>query len=81
MNLHPTDRFEASRNGALRDLSAEQLLHLGVQRVVYLRAAVVDGERVFVMYGADGVPLVAVDTVATALEVAADRNLDFVPVH
>ena len=84
MNLHPTrpgDRINASRRTGLRDISAEQLLHLGVQRVVYLRSAIVHGERVFVIYGADGVPVIAVDTVAAALETAAERGLDFIAVH
>jgi hypothetical protein len=78
MNLHPTrpdDRIEAPR------ISPEQLLHLGMQRLVYLRSAVVDGARVFVIHGADGRPVVAVDTVMAALEAAAERGLDFVPVH
>jgi len=66
---------------ALRSMSAEQLLYHGLQRLVYLRAALVEGERLFVIYGADGVPLAAADTVATAIEAAAECNLAFVAVH
>jgi hypothetical protein len=35
----------------------------------------------FVLYGADGMPLVTADDVETAVEMAAERGLNFVPVH
>jgi hypothetical protein len=63
------------------EMSAEQLLHLGTHQLVYLRSGMVDGELVFVLYGADGTPIVMVDAVETAMEIAAGHGLDFVTVH
>ena len=40
-----------------------------------------DGERLLVLYGADGVPLVIVDDVNTAAEVAAEHGLRFIAIH
>lgn len=69
------------RNVALRRMSAEQLLHLGRRQMVYLKAGLRDGELLFVLYGADGVPLATADAVETAVEMACDRGLAFVSVH
>jgi hypothetical protein len=57
------------------------LLDLGTCQVVYLRAGTCDGERLFVLYGADGVPLVTVDDIETVVEIAAEHGLAFVSVH
>jgi len=62
-------------------MTAEQLLGLGTHQVVYLRAGTCDGERLFVLYGADGMPLVTVDDIETAVEIAAARGLEFIAVH
>ena len=40
-----------------------------------------DGELAFMLYGADGVPLVTVDTVDAAVEMVAEHGLGFVAVH
>ena len=69
------------RSAALRQIPAEQLLGLGMHQVVYLRAGMPDGGRLFVLYGADGVPLVTVDDVETAVEIAAAHGLEFIAVH
>ena len=69
------------RTTALRQMTAEQLLHLGERYVVYLKSGVCDGEILFVLYGANGAPLVAVDDVETALDMVAERGLNFVAVH
>jgi hypothetical protein len=66
---------------ALRHITPEQLLRLGTRQVVYLRSGVRDGEQAFAVYGADGIPLVVVDDVDTAVETAAERGLSFVAVH
>jgi hypothetical protein len=71
----------ADRRAALRQMTADQLLDLGTRQVVYLRTGTCDGERLFVLYGADGVPLAMVDDVETAVEVAAEHDLEFVAVH
>jgi hypothetical protein len=40
-----------------------------------------DGELAFILYGADGIPLVMVDTVESAVEMVAERGLAFVAIH
>ncbi len=69
------------RTAAPREMSVEQLLHLGTRQVVYLKSGMLDGERIFVLYGADGSHIVAVDAVETAVEMTAEHGLDFVTVH
>jgi hypothetical protein len=66
---------------ALRHITAEQLRHLGTRQVVYLRSGIRDGEHAFAVYGADGIPLVVVDDVDTAVAMAAERGFGFVAVH
>lgn len=88
MNMHPKgepgavvidagDRTVA----ALRQMTAEQLLHLGTRQVVYLKARMDNGELAFMLYGADGTPLVMVDSVEAAVEMVAENGLGFVAVH
>ena len=66
---------------ALRQMTAEQLLHLGEHQVVYLRAGTCDGEKHFVLFGADGTPLARTDAVETAVELAAKNGLAFISIH
>ncbi len=66
---------------ALRQMTTEQLLHLGERQVVYLRAGTYDGEMRFVLFGADGTPLAWTDAAETAVEMAAERGLAFISVH
>jgi hypothetical protein len=66
---------------ALRQMTTEQLLHLGEHQVVYLRAGTGDGEMRFVLFGADGTPLAQTDAVETAVEMAAERGLAFITIH
>ena len=87
MNMHPIgESGEAvgiirDQASALRQMTAEQLLQLGARQVVYLKAGMHDGERLFVLYGADGSPLAIADAVETAAEMAARQGLAFVSVH
>jgi hypothetical protein len=69
------------RTAALRHTTAEELLHLGTHQVAYLKVGMRDGEMRFVLYGADGAPLVMAEDVETAVEMAAERGLGFVSVH
>jgi len=55
---------------------ADQLLDVGTRGMAYLRAGTRDGERLVVLYGADGMPLVMVPDVETAVEIA-----EFIAVH
>jgi hypothetical protein len=88
VNLHPISEPGEMRIGAedpmingLRQMTTEQLLHLGERQVVYLRAGTCDGEMRFVLFGADGTPLVQTDAVATAVEMAAEQGLKFISIH
>jgi hypothetical protein len=78
MEMHP---ITEPRETALRQMTTEQLLHLGERYVVYLKSGVCDGEMLFVLYGANGAPLMAADDVETALDMAAECGLNFVAVH
>jgi hypothetical protein len=69
------------RTTVLRQITAEQLLHLGTRQVVYLKTGTNDGELAFMLYSADGTPLVMVDTVEAAVEMVAEHGLGFVSVH
>jgi hypothetical protein len=88
MNMHPkgepaTIALDAGDRtiAALRQMTAEQLLHLGARQVVYLKTGMNDGELAFMLYGADGTPLVMVDTVEAAMEMVAEHGVGFVAVH
>jgi hypothetical protein len=70
-----------SRTTTLRQMTPEQLLHLGTRQVVYLRSGVCDGELAFMLHGADGAPLVMAGDVETAIEIAVKHGLAFVTVH
>ena len=70
-----------SRATTLRQMTPEQLLHLGTRQVVYLRSGVCDGELAFMLHGADGAPLVMAGDVETAVEIAVKHGLAFVTVH
>src|SRR3954463_1434472 len=69
------------QRSALRQMTCERLLHLGMSQVVYLKSGICDGETLFMLYGADGIPIVATDNVDVAIEAAADRGLHFVNLH
>ena len=88
MNMHPMgdpgETLTDSRDrmvAALRQITAEQLRHLGTHQVVYLKAGTCDGEQAFAVFGADGTPLVVVDAIETAVAMVAKHGLGFVTVH
>jgi hypothetical protein len=87
MDMHAIDEPRETgsdadrRSAALRQITAEQLLHLGSRQVVYLKSHMCDGEMHFVLYRADGMPLASADDIETAVMLAADRGLEFVAVH
>ena len=85
MNLHPIGdggRAENRRIAALRQMTAEQLLHLGARQVVYLRAdGMCDGGSPLVLYGADGSAIARPDDVETAVEMVAEWGLHFASIH
>jgi hypothetical protein len=69
------------RRSALRQMTPEQLLHLGAAYVAYLKAGICEGKALFVVYRADGIPVVVADDLDTAVESAAEQGLNFVAVH
>jgi hypothetical protein len=79
----PRDKVRViqEQRSALRQMTCEQLLHLGISQVVYLKSGMCDGEMLFMLYSADGTPIVATDNVDAAIEAAADRGLNFVNLH
>lgn len=88
MNMYPIDEPDQTMIDAgdqttavLRQITAEQLLHLGTRQMVDPKSGMRDGEPAFVVYGADGIPLVVVDDVATAVEMVTEHGLGFVTVH
>jgi hypothetical protein len=88
MEMHPlNDATDANTyvipdsRSALRRMTCEQLLHLGMNQVVYLKSGMCEGEMLFVLYGADGTPVVAAHDVDAAVETAIEHGLSFVAVH
>jgi hypothetical protein len=72
---------ENRRIAALRQMTAEQLLHLGIRQVVYLKGCLCDGEGLFILYGADGSPIAIPDDVESAMEMVAAWGLDLASIH
>jgi hypothetical protein len=72
---------ESRRIAALRQMTAEQLLHLGIRQVVYLKDDLCDGEGLFILYGADGSPIAIPDDVESAVEMVAAWGLDLASIH
>jgi hypothetical protein len=66
---------------ALRQMTAEQLLNLGKPEFVYLKARLSEGDLIFVLYAADGAPILSADDLEQAAEAAAELGLEFITVH
>ena len=87
MEVRPLGETGAKANvlrdsrSALRRMTSQQLLHLGMTQVAYLKAGVCAGNALFVVYGADGTPVVVTDNLDAAVETAAEQGLYFVAVH
>jgi hypothetical protein len=87
MNVQSTgetsDEVELGLNqrAALRRMSTAQLRDLGMRQVAYLKYGRRNSVPVFLLYGADGIALMAVDTFDEAREAAVAHGLDFVTVQ
>ena len=87
MDIHPLNdidgqaRATPDSRSALRWMSSEQLLDLGMNQVVYLKSGMCDGKMLFVLFGADGTPAVVVENVTAAVRTAIEQGLTFVAVH
>jgi hypothetical protein len=66
---------------ARRHMTTDELRGLGTHQVIYLRAGRRDGEWPVALYGADGVPLVIVDDIDTAVEFTDEYDLKIIAVH
>jgi hypothetical protein len=62
-------------------ISTEQFRYLGTRQMVYLKVGMRHGERIYVIYSADGSLLDVVDDLDTAMERAALIGLKLVSVH
>jgi hypothetical protein len=62
-------------------MTAVQLRYLGAGQVAYLKVGVFDGEQGCMIYSADGDPLEMVDTIATAIQAAAENGVSLVSLH
>jgi len=56
-------------------MPSEQLLDLGLNQVVYLKSGMCEGKVLFVLFGANGTPVIAVDNVDAAVETATGHGL------
>ncbi len=87
MDVHPSDEPGAKlgvirdQRSTLRQMTEEQLLRLGMHRVAYLKSGMCDGEKLFVLYGADGTPLLATSDACALVEMASEHGLGLVTVH
>jgi hypothetical protein len=87
LEMHPCSEAGAKvsviRDGraALRQMTSEQLLHLGMNRIAYLKFGMCDGNTLFMVYGADGIPIAVMGDVDAAVEAAAEHGLSFIAVH
>jgi len=62
-------------------MTAEQLRYLGTQEVAYLKVGRRDDKQVFMVFGADGIPLGGADELENAVEMVVENGLSFVTVH
>ena len=87
MDIPSDDRFgdafaaAEQRTAALRQMTVEELLHLGKRRVAYLKGRQDDEGVLFVLYAADGSVITVTDDIADVEETATDLGLRFINVH
>jgi hypothetical protein len=62
-------------------MTAEQLLNLGKPRAAYVRASARDHELIFVLYAADGVPIISAPSIDEAAEAASELGINVITVH
>ena len=84
MEMHPQNDIDGrarDSKSVLRWMTSEQLLDLGMHQVVYLKSGICEGKMLFVLFGANGTPVIAADNVDAAVETAIEQGLSFVAVH
>jgi hypothetical protein len=73
--------FINSAASSLRQISSEELLHLGTRQIVYLKSGMCDGEMAFRLYGADGTDLETFDSIEDAVQTVDENGLSFASIH
>ena len=84
MEMRPQNDIDGrprDSRSVLRWMTSEQLLDLGMNQVVYLKSGICEGRMLFVLFGANGMPVIAADNVDAAVETAIEQGLSFVAVH
>jgi hypothetical protein len=66
---------------ALRQMTTEALLYLGMRQAVYLKAGTFYNAPYFMLHDADGVALELFDSIESAVAAVSAQRLDFVAVH
>jgi hypothetical protein len=77
----PARMVTRDSRSVLRWMTSKQLLDLGMNQVVYLKSGICEGKMLFVLFGADGTPVIAADNVDAAVETAIEQGLSFVAMH
>ncbi|GBQ29931.1 DUF1150 family protein [Gluconacetobacter azotocaptans] len=72
---------QAQLPGDVRHLTDTQLLSLGVSRVAYIKAVVIEGQDVFAIHAADGTPMALTDDQDTAIEAILQHEMVPALVH
>jgi hypothetical protein len=67
--------------GDVRQMTAAQFRRLGVSSVVYLRVGTMDGEVVYAIHAADGIPMAVVSDVDSAVALVCQHGMAFAAVH
>ncbi|ACI50136.1 conserved hypothetical protein [Gluconacetobacter diazotrophicus PA1 5] len=62
-------------------LTDTQLLSLGVSRMAYIKAVVIEGQDVFAIHAADGTPMALTEDEATAIEAILQHEMVPALVH
>ncbi|NVN11681.1 MULTISPECIES: DUF1150 family protein [Nguyenibacter] len=65
----------------VRHLTANQLLSLGVSRLAYIKAVVIEGQDVFAIHAADGTPMALTEDQDTAIEAILQHEMVPALVH
>jgi len=87
MDIHPLRENGRKVNvisdsrSAVRRMTSEQLLHLGMNSVAYLKVSECDGDLLVILYGADGTLIAVTEDLDAAVETAVEQGLSFVSVH
>jgi hypothetical protein len=66
---------------ALRCITTEALLQLGMRQIAYLKPGLHVAEPAFTLVAADGIPVIALETSEGAARAAMYLNLELLTIH